>query len=126
MYPKTSNFELLNKYYKPAIEQYDLALKENPKCSYPSEVENVRKSYEHYKYIVEKSSIRTEEEYYDAIRLLEGYECLDEFSFHDNKFNSLACNQDSAVLQLQYSDIYHFGFSDIYDIEMNYVQSQHM
>lgn len=119
MCPKSSNYELLNKYYKPAMEQYDLALKENPKCTYPSEVENVRKSYEHYKYLVEKSRIRTDEDYYDAIKLLEGYECLNEFSFHDSKFISLECNIESAVLKLQYGDIYHFEFSDIYDIEMN-------
>lgn len=119
MCPKSSNYELLNKYYKPAMEQYDLALKENPKCTYPSEVENVRKSYEHYKYLVEKSRIRTDEDYYNAIKLLEGYECLDEFSFHDSKFTSLECNEESAVLKLQYSDIYRFEFSDIYDIEMN-------
>lgn len=109
----------MNKYYKPAIEQYDLALKENPHCVYLKEIENVRKSYEYYKYIVEKSKIRTDEEYSNAIKLLEGYECLDEFSFHDSKFISLECNDQSAVLKLQYGDIYHFEFSDIYDVEMN-------
>lgn len=41
MQAKSSNYELLNKYYKPAVEQYDLALKENPKCAYPKEIENV-------------------------------------------------------------------------------------
>lgn len=119
MQAKSSNCELLNKYYKPAIEQYDLALKENPHCVYLKEIENVRKSYEYYKYIVEKSKIRTDEDYSNAIKLLEGYECLDEFSFHDSKFISLKCNDQSAVLKLQYGDIYHFEFSDIYDVEMN-------
>lgn len=119
MQAKSSNYELLNKYYKPAIEQYDLALKENPHCVYLKEIENVRKSYEYYKYIVEKSKIRTDEDYSNAIKLLEGYECLDEFSFHDSKFISLKCNYQSAVLKLQYGDIYHFEFSDIYDVEMN-------
>lgn len=119
MQAKSSNYELLNKYYKPAIEQYDLALKENLHCVYLKEIENVRKSYEYYKYIVEKSKIRTDEDYSNAIKLLEGYECLDEFSFHDSKFISLKCNDQSAVLKLQYGDIYHFEFSDIYDVEMN-------
>lgn len=119
MQAKSSNYELLNKYYKPAIEQYDLALKENPHCVYLKEIENVRKSYEYYKYIVEKSKIRTDEDYSNAIKLLEGYECLDEFSFHDSKFISLKCNDQLAVLKLQYGDIYHFEFSDIYDVEMN-------
>lgn len=119
MQAKSSNYELLNKYYKPAIEQYDLALKENPHCVYLKEIENVRKSYEYYKYIVEKSKIRTDEDYSNAIKLLEGYECLDEFSFHDSKFISLECDDQSAVLKLQYGDIYHFEFSDIYDVEMN-------
>lgn len=119
MRAKSSNYELLNKYYKPAVEQYNLALKENPDCVNPKEVENVKKNYEHYKYIVEKSSIRTDEDYYNAIKLLEGYECLDEFSFHDSKFISLECKEESAVLKLQCDDIYHFEFSDIYDIEMN-------
>ena len=119
MQAKSSNYELLNKYYKPAIEQYDLALKENPHCVYLKEIENVRKSYEYYKYIVEKSKIRTDEDYSNAIKLLEGYECLDEFSFHDSKFISLKCNDQSAVSKLQYGDIYHFEFSDIYDVEMN-------
>lgn len=77
MQAKSSNYELLNKYYKPAVEQYDLALKENPKCAYPKEIENVRKSYEYYKYIVEKSKIRTDSDYYNTIKLLEGHECLD-------------------------------------------------
>lgn len=119
MRPKSSNYELLNKYYKPAVEQYNLALKENPDCVNPKEVENVKKSYEHYKYIVEKSRIRTDSDYYNAIKLLEGHECLDEFSFHDSKFISLECNDQSAVLMLQDGDIYHFEFGDIYDIEMN-------
>lgn len=119
MQAKSSNYELLNKYYKPAVEQYDLALKENPKCAYPKEIENVRKCYEYYKYIVEKSKIRTDADYYNAIKLLEGHECLDEFSFHDSKFISFECDDQSAVLKLQYGDIYHFEFSDIYDVEMN-------
>lgn len=120
MRPKSSNYELLNKYYKPAVEQYNLTLKENPDCVNPKEMENVKKSYEHYKYIVEKSRIRTDADYYNAIKLLEGHECLDEFSFHDSKFISLECNDKSAVLKLQYYDIYHFEFSDIDDIEMNF------
>lgn len=120
MRSKSSNYELLNKYYKPAVEQYNLALKENPDCVNPKEMENVKKSYEHYKYIVEKSRIRTDADYYNAIKLLEGHECLDEFSFHDSKFISLECNDESAVLKLQYYDIYHFEFSDIDDIEMNF------
>lgn len=119
MYPKSSNYELLNKYYKPAVEQYNLAWEENPDCVNPKEVENVKKSYEYYKYIVEKSRIRNDADYYNAIKLLEGHECLDEFSFHDSKFITLECNDQSAVLKLQDGDIYHFEFSDIYDIEMN-------
>lgn len=119
MYPKNSNYELLNKYYKPAVEQYNLAWEENPDCVNPKEVENVKKSYEYYKYIVEKSRIRNDADYYNAIKLLEGHEYLDEFSFHDSKFITLECNDQSAVLKLQDGDIYHFEFSDIYDIEMN-------
>lgn len=119
MYPKSSNYELLNKYYKPAVEQYNLAWEENPDCVNPKEVENVKKSYEYYKYIVEKSRIRNDADYYNAIKLLEGHEYLDEFSFHDSKFITLECNDQSAVLKLQDGDIYHFEFSDIYDIEMN-------
>lgn len=119
MYPKSSNYELLNKYYKPAMEQYNLAWEENPDCVNSKEVENVKKSYEHYKYIVEKSRIRNDADYYNAIKLLVGHECLDEFSFHDSKFISLECDDQSAVLKLQYGDIYHFEFSDIYDVEMN-------
>ena len=119
MQAKSSNYELLNKYYKPAVEQYTLAVEENPNCVYPKEIENVRKSYEYYKYIVEKSKIRTDSDYYNAIKLLEGHECLNEFSFHDSKFISLECNDQSAVLKLQDGDIYHFEFSNIYDIEMN-------
>lgn len=92
MYPKSSNYELLNKYYKPAVEQYNLAWEENPDCVNPKEVENVKKSYEYYKYIVEKSRIRNDADYYNAIKLLEGHECLDEFSFHDSKFITLECN----------------------------------
>lgn len=98
---------------------YEVAPEENPNYVYPKEIENVRKSYECYKCIVEKSKIRTDEDYSNAIKLLEGYECLDEFSFHDSKFISLKCNDQSAVLKLQYGDIYHFEFSDIYDVEMN-------
>lgn len=44
MRAKSSNYELLNKYYKPAVEQYNLALKENPDCVNPKEVENVKKN----------------------------------------------------------------------------------
>ena len=99
--------------------QYNLAWEENPDCVNSKEVENVKKSYEYYKYIVEKSRIRNDADYYNAIKLLEGHECLDEFSFHDSKFITLECNDQSAVLKLQDGDIYHFEFSDIYDIEMN-------
>lgn len=98
---------------------YEDAPEENPNYVYPKEIENVRKSYEYYKYIVEKSRIRNDADYYNAIKLLKGHECLDEFSFHDSKFISLECNDQSAVLKLQDGDIYHFEFSDIYDIEMN-------
>ena len=69
--------------------------------------------------LLKKSKIRTDADYYNAIKLLEGHECLDEFSFHDSKFISLECDDQSAVLKLQYGDIYHFEFSDIYDVEMN-------
>lgn len=118
MRSKTSNYELLNKYYKPAIEQYDLAWKENPNCGFLSEIENVHQSYEYYKYLVEKGSIRSEEDYHAAVELLEGYECLDKFSFHDSKFIGLECGNESAVLKLEYGEVYYFEFSDIYDIEL--------
>ena len=78
-------------------------------------IQNLAKLYN----IVEKSKIRTDSDYYNAIKLLEGHEGLNEFSFHDSKFISLECNDQSAVLKLQDDDIYHFEFSDIYDIEMN-------
>lgn len=119
MRPKTSNYELLNKYYKPAIEQYDLALQENPDCGFPSEIENVRRTYEYYKYLVEEGSISSEEDYQAAIELLEGYGCLDDFSFHDSELIGLECGKKSAVLKLNYGEVYYFEFTDIYDIEMH-------
>lgn len=63
MRAKTSDYELLNKYYKPALEQYDLALAEKPDCGFMPEIENVLQSYEYYKYLVEDDvcSIRSEE-----------------------------------------------------------------
>jgi tetratricopeptide (TPR) repeat protein len=118
MMHKTSNYDLLNKYYKPAVEQYELALQENPDCGFPSEIENVRWYYENYKYLVEKGSIRTEEDYQAAIELLEGYDCLNEFQFHDSELVGFECGKESAVLKLKYSEIYYFEFNDIYDIEM--------
>lgn len=113
---KICDYDILHKFYEPAIEQYKLAVSKDPNCCSVAEIDNVRNAFEYYKYLENVQSCETEEEYINMLSLIEGYECLEDFSFHDSQLIKFEYNENHALLELKYRDVYCFEFDDIYDM----------
>ena len=107
-----SEYDKYHKYIKPALDSYNMAIKMglNPT---EKELEQIRCSEALMSYNLKCR----EKPYEDHISLIEGYELLDEFEFHDSKPVMFSHTEDAARLILKYGDLYvTFLFEDVIDI----------
>ena len=107
----TTDYERLQLYIKPAYEAYQEAIAAGLKPS-DKELEENRISSETLTYQFECENLPWDEQ----IKWINGYEKLDQFSFHDSKPIRFEQTDESARLTLQYGDIQvTFLFDGIFD-----------
>lgn len=116
MYHKQEDYTRLHKYYLPAKEQYELAIKAGLK---PSD-----KELEHMNLYTDMLIYQFECEnknYYEHLSYIEGYEKLTDFGFHDSKVIFFSHDKTNAIMKLKYNSekILELHFEDIYDIEIH-------
>ncbi len=112
---KMSDYDRFKKFVEPAYEQYKIALNtDNPPT--PKEWDFAEREYKSMLYEIEIK----DSPYDEQMKIIEGYEQLDDFGFHDSKPVFFSHTDKSAELHLEFGDIIVvFGFEDIYDIHVD-------
>lgn len=113
---KQGDHTRLYKYYLPAKEQYELAVKAGLKPS-DKELEKVNFYTNMLTYQFECEG----RNYDEQLSLIEGHEKLKDFGFHDSKVIFFSHDKTSAVMKLKYNNekVLELHFKDIYDIEIH-------
>lgn len=113
---KQSDYTRLHRYYLPAREQYELAVKAGLKPS-DEELEHVNLYTDMLVYQFECE----DKNYYEQLSYIEGHERLTDFGFHDSKVIFFSHDKTSAVMKLQYDSekVLELHFEDIYDIKIH-------
>lgn len=112
---KIHDYERLHKYIEPALKYYRLAENSEHKPSH-KEVEIVQRDYDYltYRFACEDMP------YDEQVKLIDGYEKLSKFGFHDSKVIFFEHNENTARMKLQYdSMIVTFIFNDVWDIKID-------
>lgn len=110
-----SDYDRYHKYVKPSIEAYALA-EEAGQHPTEKELDKIRFSADSLAYELNSENAPYEEQ----IKLITGYEQLDDFGFHDSKPVWFEHTEQTARLQLKYDDItVTFLFEGIFDIHVD-------
>ena len=107
------------KYAKEAVAEYQLAAEQPGEKPTRKEVSFAKHEYEFNKYLTECFS-DDEEQYNKAIKLIDGYEEINDFWFHDSFVKHFEYDEKKALLTLDYCGTQiTFEFTGIYDINVS-------
>ena len=110
---KQPDYTRLHRYYLPAREQYQLAIKAGLKPT--------QKELEHMQFYTDSLiyKFECEEKPYDEqVSYIEGHEVLSDFGFHDSKVVSFSHDKNSACMKLKYTRTLELFFEEVDDIEI--------
>ena len=111
---KTSDYLRLKQYVKPAVEQYQLSIQNGDKPT-EKELEMSQSEYDALTYQFACEHAPHEEQ----IKLINGYEKLKSFQFHDSKVIKFEHDENQAFLTLKFDNTeIILKFDDVSDIKI--------
>lgn len=113
---KFTNWKILNKYAAPAVEQFHLC---TPESGMPTEKE-LKCAEDLYSWLKYEDDNQEGSLYPEQIKLIEGYEMLSDFWFHDSKPIRFEHDEHTAKLWLDYcGTVAELQFDNVYELDVN-------